>query len=197
MKRQKIIFLTFFLAILITACAPTSPRNVSVPRTVRDAAHFPVRIHSFSVGETDVTFIFDTDKAVLLDCSKNRDTKLIADYLSVHGFSKPDYVLLPESETKTPYPSSLAENVLVINDASRKTEINPGASTISFTRLENGAFSAVLTYADFEVSFPLTVEGPVSSTAETSNVLVQNPSPEGGHSEIYFYPLRDILRANA
>lgn len=192
MKQKLSLLLLLQFLFIFGGCRATLPVSV-LSRAERDAARYPVRIHSLSAGGTDITVIFDTDKTILIDCSKNRDSALITDYLRSQGVFRLQLVLLPSAPGESPYPDFPAAEIIGADTLDLSREIPLSFGVIRFSRAADETINAVFHHHDSNIFFPLCVSEVSASDASTASVLVQNPSPDGVQTEIAFVPLREMM----
>ncbi len=185
MKSGKVSFI-FVCAVLwlLSAC------TAKAPAALRHAApaEYEVEIHEFHVGSTDVCFIFDRDKTLLIDRSQNRDPALIEAYLSTQAVSHLDYVLCttPPASGKYPFPS--VGTVLPVGTAEMQSLAIGGGftldtCTVSLTE-EEGTPTVLVTYKNTPYSFPLQARTASDVSVENATVTIIKPSPDGVQTEI-------------
>jgi len=193
------MFYLIFITLLLTACSVQAPTEGNSCR--EDLTAYEVTIHSFHVGGTDVCFIFDKDKPLLIDCSTNRDSVLIERYLFAQKKSHIDYVICAAPPIAGAYPISSVGTVFSAAENCSNDKIQPvragacfslNTSSIHFTESSAGPM-AVLTYKEGIFRYPLCVQAESDATVETSVVTITRPSPDGVHTQMSAKPLRNLL----
>lgn len=161
---------------------------------------YEVVVHSFRVEGTDMTFIFDRDKTLLIDCSSDRDPDLITAYLKAQHITHLDYIICTEPPTAGGYPYSSVGVVFTPEADAAESELRRvsagegfslGASDILFAETEDG-LTAEMHYAGSVLRCVLQTEQPVKKTGE-EQVTFREYSPDGRYVQLTAASLREIL----
>lgn len=199
---MKKIIILFFVALLLPIHAVKAPTDIYTTDT--DPIAYALEIHEFDAEGTDVCFVFDRGKTLLIDRSANRDPALIEAYLAARQVSHLDFVLCVEVPTGGVYPFPFVGTVFVPGTDDNESKIRPalagesfplGASRIAFTETTDG-LAAEIRYINTRLQYGLQVQDESGSSIETAMVTILKPSPDGIQTEMSAKPLRELLQTD-
>ena len=177
--------LLFSLVLLTLVSIPAqAPENCAEAMPVQ----YELEMHSFHVKGTAVTFVFDRDKTLLIDCSGDRDPALLAAYLQAMGRSHVDLVLCTKKLLPDAYPFSVGAIYETESGTLPTGEgIALGATRVRFTE-RDVAPVAEIQYESTTYRFALQTE--THTDMEEAMVLIRKTNPGAGYTDVSFRPLR-------